>query len=100
MTCSVTINLGTSMTFVVRICLFIVFVLLLLIPNNNVCISTRINYSHADTQAVMVSISYMLTQYCISNVRFDKIKQDCQSKQRPRWQVDKEAIGLSRVQHF
>ena len=34
---------------------------------------------------------------------FNKIKQDlknCHSRQKPRWQVGKEAIGLSRIQHF
>ena len=31
---------------------------------------------------------------------FNKIYQDSHSRQRPRWKVDKEAIGVSRVQHF
>ena len=29
-----------------------------------------------------------------------RIEQDCHPRQRPRWQVDKEVIGLSRVQHL
>ena len=68
--CVITINLGTSMTSVVRIFLFSIFVMFLLIPNNSVRISIYMYYYNIPTEAVVVirSTTYKLTLYCISNV--------------------------------
>ena len=70
MTCFITINLGTSMTSVVRIFIFIIFAMFLLIPNNSFRISIYMHYFNIPTQAIMVirSTALMLTLYCISNV--------------------------------
>ena len=70
MTCFVNINPGTSITSVVRIFLFIIFVMFLLIPNNCVCISIYMYYSNIPTQAIVVirNTTYMLTLYFILNV--------------------------------
>ena len=70
MTCVITINIGTSMTSVVRIFLFIIFVMFLLIPNNSVRFSIYMYYVNIPTQAIVVirSTTYKLTLYFISNV--------------------------------
>ena len=58
------------MTSVVRIFLFIIFVMFSLIPNNSVRISIYMYYSNIPTQAIVVirSTTFMLTLYCILNV--------------------------------
>ena len=43
--------------------------------------------------AEQLSISWLL-------LWLNKIEQDCHPRQRPRWQIDKDVIGLSRVQQY
>ena len=46
-------------------------------------------------QSVLMDVGVSIAGTVSDLTRFNKI---CHPSQRPRWQVDKEAIGLSRVQ--
>ena len=55
-------------------------------------------FRHQQNKQVYYCIALHCNVFCcvvLCLTRFNKI---CHPSQRPRWQVDKEAIGLSRVQ--
>ena len=54
-------------------------------------------YASSQTKEIGTKCTFKIV---MTQTRFKKMLQDYHPGQRPRWQVDKEATGLSRVQHL